>query len=149
MNSKVIVALVAVLILVVVGGGFLLISRSKAPTAVPVVPSTTSESTPTPETTQEESQSPTANETEVTLSETGFSPKTITIKAGDKVIWINNSGKMATVNSNPHPIHTSYKELNLGNFDDGEKLELVFPNAGTYNYHNHLNASQGGTVIVE
>lgn len=97
----------------------------------------------------EESEDADQQETRVTLSASGFSPKTITINAGDKVIWMNSSGKTATIDSNPHPVHTSYPEMNLGSFSDGESLEFIFPEPGTYNYHNHLNASQGGTVVVE
>jgi len=43
----------------------------------------------------------------------------------------------------------SIESIFKGNFEDGETHELVFPDPGTYNYHNHLNASQTGSVVVE
>jgi plastocyanin len=85
----------------------------------------------------------------ITFTADGFSPKTVTINAGTKVIWTNTSGNKATVNSNPHPIHTDYPPLNLGIFNNGESFSLVFNKPGTYGYHNHLNFIQGGTIIVK
>lgn len=93
----------------------------------------------------------TANQQEntVTLTQNGFSPATLTVKAGTTVTWVNKSGTDATVNSNPHPIHTAYLPLNLGNFSDGATLSLSFDKPGTYGYHNHLDASQKGTIVVQ
>jgi plastocyanin len=85
----------------------------------------------------------------VTLTDEGFSPQEITVKAGSKVVWKNNSGDSATVDSSVHPTHRDHPELNLGNFEDGEEHSLVFEEPGTYRYHDHLNASRFGTVVVE
>lgn len=88
-------------------------------------------------------------EAKVILSQNGFSPATLTVKAGTTVTWVNNSGMDATVNSDPHPIHTDYPPLNLGSFSDGQTLSLLFSTPGTYGYHNHLDPSQRGTIIVQ
>ena len=85
----------------------------------------------------------------VTLTADGFSPATFTVKAGTKVTWTNSSGTNVTVNSNPHPTHTDYDPLNLGSFKDGETLSLIFDKPGTYKYHDHLNPSRFGTIVVE
>ncbi|MCL4366879.1 cupredoxin domain-containing protein [Patescibacteria group bacterium] len=85
----------------------------------------------------------------VILDSSGFSPATLTIKAGFTVIWKNNSGQSATVNSDPHPIHTDYPPLNLGTFPNGGTLQLTFDKPGTYGYHNHLNPNEKGTIIVQ
>ncbi len=84
----------------------------------------------------------------VLLSAEGFDPKTLTIKKGTKVTWINQSGVTATVNSGPHPQHTDYSPLNLNEFEDGGSLSLTFDTPGTYKYHNHLNSKQFGIVTV-
>ena len=89
------------------------------------------------------------NQASVTLTSSGFSPATLTIKAGTTVTWTNKSGSDATVNSNPHPVHTDYPPLNLGSFSDGGTLSLKFDKPGTYGYHNHLNPSEKGTIIVQ
>ncbi len=109
-------------------------------------------STPTtpPATNSEATSSPTeALKDTVTLTVNGFSPATLTIKAGTKVTWINQSGAGATVNSDPHPAHTAYPLFNLGSFQNGGTLSLTFDKTGTYGYHNHLKPSQTGTVIVQ
>lgn len=65
------------------------------------------------------------------------------------MVWTNKSGATATVNSDAHPTHLLWPFLNLGSFDDGKSLSVVFDKAGTYTYHNHFSPSQKGTVIVE
>lgn len=100
---------------------------------------------------------PTASQTEndktsgtaVTVTSSGYDPQSLTIKAGTKVIWTNKSGVAVTVDSALHPTHLVYPPLNLGQFEDGSSKELVFDKAGTYRYHNHLNPTQFGSIIVE
>lgn len=87
--------------------------------------------------------------TNVTLGKDGFNPKTITVKIGTRVTWMNNSGSTATVNSAPHPVHNLFPFLNLGSFENGSSVQAVFERAGTYKYHNHYSPSQTGMVIVQ
>ncbi len=105
---------------------------------------------PTPTSTTTQTTSPTMQNqtTTVTVTASGFNPQVVSIKAGDKVVWVNKSGQMANVSSDPHPIHTAYPPLNLGSFSDGSSVSLVFDKPGKYGYHNHLDASQTGTVVV-
>ena len=88
-------------------------------------------------------------QTTVTVTENGYVPARITIKAGTKVTWLNKSGKEVTVHSADHPSHLLYTRLNLGQFPNGSSVQLVFDKAGKYKYHNHLNPIQTGEVIVE
>lgn len=85
----------------------------------------------------------------VTLTTDGFFPKTINVKAGTEVTWSNQSGSNGTVSSDPHPIHTDYSPLNLGNFPNEGTLSLTFDKPGTYGYHNHLSPAQTGTIVVQ
>ena len=87
-------------------------------------------------------------EVNVNATSAGFEPKDLTIKMGTKVVWVNDGTSVANVSSALHPTHQVYPTLNLGNFESGESVELVFDKAGTYRYHNHLNPSQTGTVTV-
>jgi plastocyanin len=90
-----------------------------------------------------------AGQTVVVLTEKGFEPASLTIKAGQTVVWLNKSGAAATVNSDNHPLHLLYSPLNLGKFEDGEKLQLTFEKPGKYGYHDHFHASKRGVIIVE
>lgn len=85
---------------------------------------------------------------EIILTENGFSPNAITIEVGTVIVWSNQSGSLATVDSSPHPEHTDNPLLNLGELSDGDKFSLVFDTVGTYKYHNHLDPTQFGTITV-
>jgi plastocyanin len=85
----------------------------------------------------------------VTVDANGFNPQTLTIKRGTRVVWTNKSGGPVTVNSDVHPTHLLFPFLNLGEFNDGSSVSVVFDKSGRYTYHNHLNPSQTGTVIVQ
>ncbi|MBI5400852.1 MAG: hypothetical protein HZB12_01930 [Candidatus Yonathbacteria bacterium] len=80
----------------------------------------------------------------------GFSPKTITIKRGDMVVFENKTGKSASIASNEHPTHLLYPEFDQYKTDQRGKTEFsfTFEKVGTWKYHDHLNANVGGTVIV-
>lgn len=131
--------LLVVIALVVVIGAFLVLGNRSSQ------PPTTQSQTPTNPTQSTQENTPVT----VTLDETGFSPKDITVKAGTRVVWINKSAKDATVHSADHPTHQVYPRLNLGEFGSGSSVQLVFDETGVYGYHNHLDASQTGTVTVE
>lgn len=85
----------------------------------------------------------------VILGDSGFVPKDITVKAGSRVVWINKSGKNATVNSYTHPTHLLYPFLNLGEFANATTVQVVVDKIGKYSYHNHLNPNETGTITVE
>ncbi len=136
--------LIVVGVVVVLGGAYFFANnkpqagQTPAPTVAPVATTAPSEGAMMKK-----------NQTDVTLTQDGFTPQTVTVKVGDKVVWTNKSGSTATVHSNPHPIHTDYKPLNLGKFDDGGTLEFTATEKGTYQYHDHMHPNRTGTVVVE
>jgi len=108
----------------------------------------------TPSTQQEATgtQSPTPvamKDQEISITDQGFSPQEVTITRGTRIIWKNNSSGLATVDSDPHPQHTSFPPLNIGEIKTGDSVRLIFTQPGIYTYHNHLNPSQAGTIRVE
>lgn len=153
MNNRILFGSLAILLVVVIAGSLLFVNnanRGESPSVNPAPQSTEATINPV----SSPSASPTSeqamkSETTVVLGNSGFTPATVTIKVGEKVVWKNQSGEPATVSSDPHPVHTNYPPLNLGNFKDGESHELIFTETGTYGYHNHFNSSQKGTVIVK
>lgn len=142
MNSKLIIVVVFLILTVLGGGYFLMKGNNQIPASQPTQVPTQTVTTTAPTSSSEKV-------VEVTLTSQGYNPAALTIDKGTKVVWTNKSGSEATVNSDPHPFHTDYAPLNLGNFKDGEKLELVFDKAGTFKYHNHFNSSEKGTIIVK
>lgn len=79
---------------------------------------------------------------------TTFSPQTTSINVNDTVIWTNQSSSYLELVSDPHPFHTDYPPLNLGLIAPGASTQFTFTEAGTYGYHNHLQANATGTIIV-
>lgn len=93
----------------------------------------------------------------------GFTPKTVTIKAGEKVTFVNDGTSAMWVASAEHPTHTVYDGSDRAThcsgsytgatpFDQcqpGSTYTFVFTKAGTFNYHNHSAAQFTGTVVVQ
>lgn len=133
---------IIIAILLILAAGFYFVNSTKT-TVSPVSTDTT---TPT------DTSTPSANikENRVIISASGFTPQTITIKTGSSITWTNTDSVSHTVNSDPHPTHTISSLLNqAGTIKAGESKSLTFPTAGTYKYHDHLNPSSSGTVVVE
>ena len=132
--------IVVVLIAVLAGGGFFAYrSMTSRTPSQPAVTETATVTTQTPQ------ASPT-----ITYDSSGFSPATITVGVGEAVTFVNQSSRAMWIASNPHPIHTG-----LAGFDakkgigNGESFSFRFTKAGEFGYHNHLNLSDTGTVVVE
>ena len=100
----------------------------------------------------EESASPaaiTGQEVVITFTDSGFNPSPVNVKVGDKVTFKNMGTVTVQVNSDPHPVHTSFKELNIGAIGAGQSKSTTFTKSGTYTFHNHLSAGQAGSIVVE
>lgn len=89
----------------------------------------------------------------VTVTSSGFSPSPITVKAGDTIRWLNDSGASAEVAPDNHPTHTKYAGVwdftSASLTADGGSYSRVFSTKGTFTYHNHLDSSMTATIIVE
>lgn len=93
--------------------------------------------------------SPVQGEVLITYSDNGFAPGGARAKVGQKVEFSNASSTTIQVNSAPHPTHTLYPELNIGTIAPNETKSVTFTKPGTYKYHDHLNASRTGEIVVE
>ena len=85
----------------------------------------------------------------ITYDGNSFSSTADTMKAGETVKVINSSNKALDFDSDPHPAHTDNRELNLGDIAPGESRTFVIDKTATWGYHNHLDASQNGSITVE
>ncbi|MBI2334342.1 cupredoxin domain-containing protein [Candidatus Daviesbacteria bacterium] len=130
---------------VIVIAGIWLLTGSKKTAPVP-----SSQTSPAPALQEEASPSATVSQNVVRITSSGFEPQTITIKAGESVTWVNENTVSHQVNSAVHPTHQVYPSLNtIGLLQAGESKSLVFPEAGSFKYHDHLNPSLTGSVVVE
>lgn len=88
----------------------------------------------------------------------GFSPQTLTIQAGQSVIFKNIDTRAIWPASDPHPVHSDYPEPGgciSSTFDackgiePGKSWEFTFTEKGTWTYHDHLGPGMKGTIVVE
>jgi len=137
---------IVVVVLAVIGGGVFALTR-KSKTNNP----TTSNSTPATSSSNQTSDTsqPSASVATITYSDSGFSPSTITVKAGSTITIKNTSSGGLQFESDPHPVHTDDTELNVGTVASGQSMTFTVAEKGTHGYHNHLNPSDTGTIIVE
>lgn len=143
--SKAIWGVLGLLIVIVLGAFFVSRNQVEAPTT-PTATETPQATTPS----STDSAEPVSGSITVAYSNTGFSPATITVKVGDTVTFKNTSTQMMRVASAPHPTHTAYPEFDakVGTAAGGSYM-FTFTKAGSWKYHNHLNSTSGGTVVVE
>lgn len=97
-------------------------------------------------------------EKQVTYTQDGFSPSTLTIKKGDTVVFKNESQEGMWTASADHPTHAKYPTTGGcagSTFDackgitSGDSWSFQFDEKGGWTYHNHLNPGKTGKIIVE
>lgn len=98
------------------------------------------------------------SEKTIEIDDGSFRPKTLEIKKGTKVTWINRSGRESVwPASADHPTHDIYPEKGgcIGSAFDacrglqsGEQYSFIFQEIGRWNYHDHLHVGRTGTIIV-
>lgn len=172
MQSKHIIGIVAVI--AVIAGGIYLFTGETAQAPTGTQTNTPAEDggtdTPTARTDQSTSTDDTDQNTDtatsagpaatITYTEDGFEPETITIQQGQTVRFENESSRDVWPASDVHPTHTVYPESSaddcLGSSFDaceglaqGETWSFTFTEAGEWKYHDHLRASETGTIVVE
>ena len=143
--NKSIWGVLGVLIVIVLGAYF--VSQNNQVVA-PTTPTATE--IPTATTSTESAEPKTTESMMLTYSDSGFTPTSLTVKVGDTVTFKNGSTKQMWVASAPHPIHSAYPEFDAkAGSAMGESYMFTFTKTGSWKYHNHLNPSNTGTIIVE
>jgi plastocyanin len=117
--------------------------------------------TQTPPTTE---AMPTPPEVVIKITANGFEPKEVEITKGTKVIWVNEHPNPSWPASAVHPTHEVYPGSSIKKcgtpeqdkiFDacrginQRESWSFVFNEVGEWYYHDHLNPSWKGEIIVK
>lgn len=154
------IVIIVVLAVALVGGlAYWYSTQNQLYTAPAVYQPTQPATMPTATAPEQSTSSPQTNtQYIVTYTDSGFSPSTITIPKGGTVIFKNAASDDVRVASNPHPIHNGYPTTggcvgstfdSCSNIAPGNSWSFTFTYVGSWGYHNHLNPSEGGTVIVQ
>ncbi len=148
--KKSMVIILVIVVAVAAGGAYVLAKNSKKTDAnTPAQTTNTPSTTPAPTSSQSSSQSTPAAQNTITYSSSGFSPATLTVKSGTTVMIKNDSSSLLQFDSNPHPAHTDDTELNVGSISPGQSKTVTVTKTGSHDYHNHLNPSDTGTLVVQ
>ncbi len=87
--------------------------------------------------------------TTITYTDSGYTPSTITVKKGTTVTWVNQSSGGMWTASALHPTHMLLPGFDqLKSVAKGGTYDYTFAKVGTWKYHNHVQASDTGTVVV-
>ena len=147
-------AIVGIVVLVIIGGGVFYATASKKDNSSSEGQSTSAQ--PAKSSTSQTQKQPTTPAPDTssaagTISYDGssFSPSSLTVKVGATIKITNQSSSSLAFNSNPHPVHTDEPELNVGAIDAGQSKTFTVTKQGSWGYHNHLNPSQSGTIVVQ
>lgn len=107
--------------------------------------------------------SPVVSKNIVTYTDLGYTPNILTVKKGEIVIWKNESSNSMWTASAVHPTHKVYPGTDItacgtqtllpmfdscGRIETGQSWSFTFNNVGTWGYHNHVNSSHFGKIIV-
>lgn len=86
----------------------------------------------------------------VKISDDGFTPATLSITKGTVVVWqAQGNTKTVIVASNPFPKDNDLKSLKSTQLGSGASYRYQFNTTGTYKYHDDLNPTTNGSIIVK
>lgn len=163
-----------VILVVLAGGGYWLWQGAQAPAvsddgtpAADNAPSGTTSAMPVPgsgvNNVDEMIVGTSAMSVTVTYDGKAFSPSKVTVKKGGTVTFEDTAGSDMWVASAQHPSHTGYDGTSRSEhcasgysgtkpFDQcgtGPTYSFTFDTVGSWPYHDHVNASAYGSVVVE
>jgi plastocyanin len=83
----------------------------------------------------------TAKTHEVSIGSTGFSPSSLTIKAGDSIRWTNTD-------SSPHSVTADDHAWMSPTLPSGKSFDRAFTAKGMVDYHCHIHHEMTASVNV-
>lgn len=84
----------------------------------------------------------------IKFSDSGFDRSIYEVSAGDTVRVENGSRDAFYFATGDHANHTIDSPLNVGTIQPGGASSFIAPDPGVYNFHNHKNETQAGTLTV-
>jgi plastocyanin len=143
-------ALLVIVTILVVGGGAVVLTHDSNKTSSKASTSTSAASKSSQEQTKPAESTSNQNAAVIiTYDGKGFSPSSVTVKAGTTVSIKNTSNEALQFDSDPHPAHTDDTDLNVNFVSPGETKTITAVKTGTFGYHNHLIPSQTGSITIQ
>jgi plastocyanin len=85
----------------------------------------------------------TTNQNRIEIKDFAFNPQTLTVKAGEKVTWINRDEEPHTVVS----VEKQFKKSTA--LDTDQEFTITAGAPGTYTYFCSVHPKMTGTMVVE
>jgi plastocyanin len=89
----------------------------------------------------------------VTVTDSGFEPSEVTVKAGGTITWVNESSVNIQVGSDDHPTHNVNRDITGGAFvlelAPGDSTSITVTQIGNWGYHDHLQPGKKGRVTIQ
>lgn len=127
--------------------GWVVLPAQALPEAVPI---NDVQVTPPLEESVTQAPQPATTSATVRYTDAGFVPESVTVTAGSTVTFVNESSSGMWVASAMHPTHSLLPGFDaLQSFVRGGTYEYMFTKVGTWKYHNHVNPTAVGTIIVQ
>ncbi|HSX24960.1 MAG TPA: cupredoxin domain-containing protein [Candidatus Andersenbacteria bacterium] len=164
MNTSTTISIIVVVLVIIGGGAYIMSHGGQQNSAVSVqetpISGTSSDtvaidSTPTPSPEVSPAATPTTDtmtseNPTVSMTDTGISPATITVKSGTTITFINNGQQLHWPASDPHPIHTDVPGFDAKRgLAPGELYRFTFTKVGSFGMHDHLHPSFHAQIIVQ
>ena len=88
------------------------------------------------------SSNTTSAATTITIQNMTFNPDKITVRSGTNIQWINNDNTQ-------HQIMSDTGSFQSNILNPGDSYNFFFAKTGIYGYHDALNPTVTGTIIVQ
>lgn len=144
MNRKVLISIIVATGAVLAAAGALYIYSEQPETPVTTTKPSDETATPPPVNISKERVA----ETTIVYTNDGFKPSTTTIKKGSAITVVNNSSVNVIFSSADHPTHEEQPELNMEMLRPNESGTITPIKVGTWGYHDHIDESKTGSIIV-
>jgi plastocyanin len=131
--------------LILLAAAIFVMSNTREKTATTSSPS----ATPSAAVTSPPAATPDEAAAQVTFKGTSVTPALTGVVAGDKIRFVNQSTENIDVESDPHPAHTSNRELNVGMIAPGQSKTITVTTMGTFGIHDHLNSAITAKITVD
>lgn len=95
-----------------------------------------------------EGEADSASEAVIMFTENGFSPEELEVSEGTRVTVRNESTQRVQFSSDDHPTHRLNIGMNLRTLSPGESDSFIAEPVGTHGFHDHIDDSFIGTLIV-
>ena len=143
------IAIIAVIIIVLAGGAYVLTRDTDESTTDSTTNQTTTADTTTRSSTANESTETSSVHT-IAYTNSGFTPSSLgPVAPGTTVTFVNESNEDVRVASAVHPTHDELPGFDsLGAIEPGGSYQFTFEEVGSWTFHNHLNESETGVVVV-